>query len=247
MHQKFNSRCWGVGVSNDSMSIPAILPMKGVSERVAGKNMKPFDAKPFYHCVAATLEASAYISEIIVDTDSEEIAHDAGSNFSKVRVRMRPEHLRGQMVSMEEIVSGVLEELPSEHFVQAFATCPLMRVDTLESAINAYFENLGKYDSLFTVKRIQQRLHWASGALINDPHGATRTQELEPVYERNACLYIASKTSFSNAGGCRVGKSPYLFVMDDIESIDVDREADFFVAEAVYRALRSETGEAGRE
>lgn len=218
-------------------AIPAFLPMKGHSQRVPGKNLRTFAGKPLYHRVASVLEQSSLISKIVVDTDSEEIAIDAEKNFEKVQIIDRPPNLRGGHIPMEAVLEYDLERLSGEHFVQAHATSPLLTVKTLEEAIRTYFAELPCRDSLFTVRKIRQRLYWPDGRLINQEQGVVRTQDLQPVMQRNAALYAFSRTGFLSQGPSRIGKRPYLFVMDEIESIDIDEEADFVIAEAVYRTL----------
>ena len=65
----------------------ALLPMKGHSERVAGKNLRPLAGRPLYHWVMQTLLATKMISEVVVDTDSDEIAGDVRRNFPDIPVR----------------------------------------------------------------------------------------------------------------------------------------------------------------
>lgn len=220
--------------------IPALLPLKGHSERVPNKNLRTFAGRPLYHRVASVLEQSPLVSEIVVNTDSREIANDARRNFEKVRIIDRPSSLQGGHVPMEAIVECDLEHLDSEHFLQTHATSPLLTLETLESAIQTYFSELPDRDSLFTVREIRQRLYWRDGSPVNHQPGVVRTQDLEPILVRNACLYVLSRTAFFSAGSSRIGKRPYLFVMDDVESIDVDEETDFLIAEAAYLALRKD-------
>ena len=77
------------------MEIPPILalvPMKGHSERVPNKNIRPLAGKPAFHWIIETLSKSKYIKEIVINTDSPEIADDAKKNF-KVTILKRPDFL----------------------------------------------------------------------------------------------------------------------------------------------------------
>lgn len=93
----------------------ALLPMKGHSERVPNKNMKMFCGEPLYHAVMKSLEACDYVSEIVIDTDSDIIAEDAVRNFRKVRILRRPQELQGDFVSMNEIINYDLTRHPEEN------------------------------------------------------------------------------------------------------------------------------------
>ena len=62
-----------------------------------------------------------------------------------------------------------------------------------------------------------------------------RTQDLEPLYVVNSAFFIGSRDIYRN--GDRVGEKPFLYEMDSIQSIDVDWEDDFKIAEALYEKL----------
>ena len=81
------------------MQVTALLPMKGHSERVSNKNIRPFAGKPLFHHIASILEQSDRIKEIIINTDSDTIAKDAFKHFPKVRIIDRPPEIRGDVNS----------------------------------------------------------------------------------------------------------------------------------------------------
>ncbi|EKE03592.1 MAG: acylneuraminate cytidylyltransferase, partial [uncultured bacterium] len=104
------------------MKVIALLPMKGHSERVSNKNMRMFNGRPLYHCVADVLEKSAYISSFIINTDSTIIADDAIKHFSKVHIVDRPENLCGDYIPMNDIIGYDLSVSEGEHYLQTHST-----------------------------------------------------------------------------------------------------------------------------
>ena len=213
----------------------ALLPMKGHSERVPNKNMKLFCGVPLYRAILKTLQQSKYISQIAIDTDSKTIREDAMINFPGITIIDRPEELCGDFVSMNRIIENDLSMLPGEHFLQTHSTNPLLTIDTLNNAIETYFNNLEKYDSLFSVTRWQTRFYWQNGDPVNhNPEELIRTQDLPPVFEENSNFYIFSKSSFLKANSRRIGSRPKMFVTDRLESIDIDENIDFEMAEFLY-------------
>lgn len=217
------------------MNLTALLPMKGHSERVPNKNMRRFAGAPLVHAVASRLEGCRLIDSIVIDTDSKDIANYVLSNFKKARIIERPESLRGDMVPMNDIIGHDIGQCAGEHFVQTHSTNPLLRLETLESAINEYFASLGTYDSIFSVTKYQSRFYDSSGRPINhNPDELLRTQDLPPIYEENSNFFIFSRTSFINSGNKRIGQRPRMFPMERIEAVDIDEEADFNLAETLY-------------
>jgi CMP-N-acetylneuraminic acid synthetase len=219
--------------------IIALLPMKEHSERVPNKNIRDFCGRPLYHWVMESLLASRFVSEVLINTDSERIAEDALNNFDRVKIVNRPEFIRGDMVPMNDIIAYDISQCEEEHFLQTHSTNPLLTTTTINKAIECYFANLGSHDSLFSVTRYQTRLYWKNGTPINhNPQELLRTQDLEPVYEENSNIYIFSRTSFCRSGNRRIGLRPVMFEMDKLEAVDIDEEHDFILAEMLYRVYR---------
>ena len=216
------------------MNIIAILPIKYHSERIPQKNTRLFNDYPLFYYIIDTLQSSNLIRSIIIDTDSSHIEKEANRVFSKVRIIIRPEHLQGDHVSMNEIIAYDISQIDGEHFLQTHCTNPLLTISTLDHAIHEYFHSLEDYDSLFSVTPFQSRFYFESGKPINhDPSELLRTQDLAPLYEENSNFYIFSKQSFQTAGNNRIGNKPKMFPMNPLEAIDIDEEEDFQLAQCV--------------
>jgi len=223
--------------SNPEPVIVALVPMKGHSERVPNKNLRSFCGKPLCHWIILSLQKSHYVKDIVVNTDSMEIAENIRHNFEKVKIIDRPDEIRGDFVSMNTIIAYDLSQLPGEHFLQTHSTNPLLNAETIDKAIELYFHNLGMHDSLFTVTRHNARFYWSDGSPINhDPQEMLRTQDLPPILEENSNLYIFSRESFKRSGNRRIGLRPYLFEISKFEAIDIDEEDDFLLAELICQA-----------
>jgi CMP-N-acetylneuraminic acid synthetase len=213
--------------------ITALLPMKGNSVRVLGKNLRPFAGEPLALKILRTLVSIDVIREILVNTDSAEIKNLV-SQFPKIHCIDRPEALCGDTVPMNDIIKHDLDYCTTDHVLQTHCTNPLLTAATIQDAISQYFSNMNEYDSLFSVTRWQTRLYWRNSVPINhDPTVLLNTQDLDPVYEENSNIYIFSKSSFAISGNRRIGKKPLMYPINKLESIDIDEEEDFIMAEAL--------------
>ncbi len=222
--------------------IVALIPMKGHSERVKNKNLKKFSDLPLYHIVAKNLLQSTYISQLVVDTDSHEIASDINKNFSnKITIIDRPEIIRGDRVSMNKIIAYDISRISADIYLQTHSTNPLLTRTSIDRAIQTFLSlDEKKYDSLFSVTKLQTRLYHENSQPINhDPNQLIRTQDLAPLYQENSCLYLFTAKSFSQSGSRRIGKKPYLFVINKIEAMDIDDPEDFVIAQQMYKILRT--------
>jgi CMP-N-acetylneuraminic acid synthetase len=217
------------------MKLTALLPMKENSDRLPNKNIRLFAGKPLYHCIIKCLMKSEYIEKIVINTDSNYIAKDAQRQFESVQIISRPEEIQGDFVSMNEIIAYDLGRLDGEHFLQTHSTNPLLRLETIDKAVEVYFNNLNKFDSIFSVTRMHTRLYSTDGKPVNhNPQQLLRTQDLPPIFEENSNFYIFSKTSFLNSGNNRIGLKPQMFEINKLEAIDINDQDDFELAEVLY-------------
>ena len=215
--------------------LAALMPLKGHSERVPGKNMRPLHGKPLYRWVLDSMMQVDALSEILINTDSEEILADIELNYPKNRVIAfrRPKSLLGDMVTMNTLIEYDITKTNADTFFQTHATNPLLKPGTINNVIELFLQD-SEHDSLFTVTRWQTRLYHADGTAINhDPRKLIRTQDLPPIYEENSNAYLFTRESFAAAGKKRIGLKPLMFEMDPLEAIDIDEESDFAIAEAL--------------
>lgn len=215
-----------------SDTLVALVPMKDHSERVPNKNVRPFNGRPLFHWVLATLEATGVVDEIVVNTDSSRIMREAPEHFD-VEVVERPERLRGDHVSMNEIIRHDVRRFDGDGYVQTHCTNPLLRPETVTEAFERY--DTADCDSLFSVTPLKTRLWDGDVRPINhERHELLPTQELDPVFEENSNLYLFSRESFERREN-RIGEEPRFFTMDADEAVDIDYPVDFRVAEFLHR------------
>ena len=103
------------------------------------------------------------ITEVVVDTDSDTIIQDVEQQFPEVRIVRRPEHLRSEMLVMNDILPHILEEVQADYYLQTHSTNPLLKPETISEAIAAFLAQRDVYDSLFSVTPRQIRLWTAEG------------------------------------------------------------------------------------
>lgn len=217
--------------------VVAYYPVKKDSERVPGKNLRAFNGRPLFTVMLQTLAACESIHSIVVDTDSPEVADYARSQVKKTTVVDRARHLGGHDVNMNQLLHHFLLTAPGEHFLQTHATNPLLQAATIDAAVRKYFEVLHMHDSLFSVNRFQNRFYHHNGEPLNHSlEKMERTQDMQPIYEENSCLFVFSRSSFVMNGNSRIGKRPQLFETSKTESMDIDWEEDFLLAELIERS-----------
>ena len=224
----------------NDQKVKALIFMKAHSERVPGKNMRTFSGRPLFHWILDALNESGVVNEVIINTDSAEIAASAKENFD-VTIHMRPQYLLNlQSDEAYQILAYDLKQTKGEFFLQTHSTNPLVQGETIKMAVERYFQNKDQYDSLFSVTPLQTRLYDTNyHALNHDPNKLIKTQHLPFVYEENSCIYIFSRKSFFENKN-RIGSKPYLLSINRHEAVDIDEEYDFLFAEAMMLNKNSE-------
>lgn len=213
--------------------VKALLFMKAHSERVPGKNVRRLHGRPLFHWILDSLNQSQVVEEIIINTDSDEIANSARKYFD-VTIHMRPEYLLNiDRDEANQIIKYDLEHAEGDVFIQTHSTNPLITPATIKNAVDLFWTIKDEYDSLFSVTSIQKRLYDHMGVGINhDPNNLIKTQDMKPVYEENSCIYLFMRKNFLNNTN-RIGKKPYLFPISSNEAVDIDDENDFLIAESM--------------
>lgn len=210
--------------------------MRHHSQRVPGKNYRPLAGKPLFQHILETLNAVPEIDSVIVDTDSEPVMDGVRRLFPDVKLIPRPEHLRADDVPMNDILLHDTAQVQADFYLQTHSTNPLLKPETISRGIQLLFTNYPKYDSLFSVTRLQTRLYWQDGRAINhNPLELIQTQDLPPVYEENSCIYLFTRENLERKKH-RIGDKPLMFEIPRLEAIDIDEESDFQLADLLMQA-----------
>ena len=217
------------------MKLAALVPMRHHSQRVPGKNYRPLAGKPLFQHILETLQAVPEIDTVIVDTDSEPVMDGVRRLFPNVKLIQRLEHLRADDVPMNDILLYDTAQVQADFYLQTHSTNPLLKADTISRGIKAFLNDYPKYDSLFSVTRLQTRLYWQNGRAINhNPLELLQTQDLPPVYEENSCVYLFTRENLERKKH-RIGDKPFMFEIDADEAWDIDEELDFEIADFLMR------------
>ena len=227
------------------MKISVFLPCRAGSERVPHKNTRTFANVEggLLKIKLQQLVACNAIDSIVLSTNDEEVIQLAETVSSdKIRIDRRPEHLATSSTSTDDLVKYVPTIITEGAVLWTHVTSPFIDGKIYEEAIDAYKNALskGNHDSLMSVTALRTFIWNKEGAVNYDRNKEKwpRTQTIEPLYEINSGIFLADIDIYRNLED-RIGKKPFLFENNDIDSFDIDWEEDFFIAEAIYNKLRS--------
>lgn len=226
-----------------SDKITFFLPTRKGSERVKNKNTRPF-AGIEGGLVANKIKqllSSKRIDEIILSTNDEvsmEIAEKYTSD-KRLKIIPRPNELCLSSTNLQDLICYVPTITDADHILWGHVTTPLTGSEEYDAGIDLYLSKLDEgYDSLIGVTELRNFLLDKDGNLINNTTNTPwpRTQDIEPLYEINHTMFIANRRVYIEQKN-RIGVKPLLYIMNEINSKDIDWEDDFIVAEIMYEKM----------
>lgn len=225
-------------------SFLAIVPARGGSRRLPGKNIRPLAGKPL---LAWTLEAaqnSCYVDDIVVSTDSPEIAEVARRHGVEVPF-LRPAELATDVASTESALQHALAQWEKyrgrryDYVIVLQPTSPLRTAVHIDEAVEKAVERSA--EAIISVCPAEHPPQWTnvlpeddSMAGFLDPSVVgRRSQDLPTFFRLNGAVSVVTTDAV------RVGQSVwslskiYAYRMAAEDSVDIDTRVDFLLAEAL--------------
>lgn len=213
------------------MKTIAIIPARGGSKRLPGKNILPLGGLPLLaHSILYAKANSDIVDEVYVSTDDNQIKEVALVYGAKVIDR--PASISGDLEPTISSLQHVLKTIDSdvENVVLLQPTNPLRPFNLLTQCFQKYIEdNLG---SLFTVSQNHHKLGKINNGTFvpfNYEIGQ-RSQDLEPLFFENGLLYISKSKLILEGKIISENAVPYI-VNHLFANVDIDTKEDFEYAE----------------
>lgn len=214
------------------MKIVAIVPMKLNNTRLPQKNTKSFtNGKPLCYYILHTLLKIDKLDEVYVYCSNEKIKDYIPQG---VRFLKRSATLDTDTTSMNEVLAAFAKDVPADIYVMTHTTAPFISAESIEKGLDAVLS--GMNDSAFAAKKLQDFL-WKNGTPFNySLDNIPRTQDLDPLYEETSGFYIYERYVIEEMGR-RIGQSPFIVEVNEIEAVDIDEKEDFEIADAIYNHI----------
>ena len=211
----------------------AVVPVRAGSQRVKDKNIKPFANSNLLTLKLQTLKNVANIDRIIVNSDSDDMLDIALNNG--VSTHKRKDYYASSECNNSEYFQHIAEVTDADYIMYAPVTAPLVSKETYFACIDKFMNS--DINNLVTVSDVKHHM-WLDGKPLNyNPKNAPNSQDLPDVVSINYGICIISRDDMIKNRNI-VTENPYFYKLDEIESIDIDTEFDFMVAEHVYNKLR---------
>ena len=221
---------------HDGKRILAVVPARGGSKGLPGKNLKPLKGRPLVALAGDVAAEVSTIDRAVVSTDDDAIAA-AAEEAGLGAFFQRPPELSGDRVADLPVLLHALEACEAEDgvtydvVVMLQPTSPLRRAEEVEACIAKLVDE--GWDAVWTVSETDSKAHplkqltlgEADGALgYYDPAGGriVARQQLTPLYHRNGVAYAITRQCLTEQQTIFGARSAGLLLEGHHVSIDTE-------------------------
>ncbi|MBT8265165.1 MAG: acylneuraminate cytidylyltransferase family protein [Flavobacteriaceae bacterium] len=219
-----------------------IIPVRGGSKGIPGKNIKKLGGKPL---IQYTLDAARELfsdKQICVSTDSPKIKEVVEHLGLEVPF-LRPDELASDTASTYDVLLHALNYYEDKKYhpdviILLQATSPFRTSKHIREALELYSN---EYDMVVSVKETKSNPYYVlfeedeDGWLTKSKTGSfTRRQDAPKVWEYNGAVYVINPKSLREKNHFKFRKVKK-YVMDELSSIDLDEELDWRISEFLLK------------
>lgn len=234
----------------DGKAVLAIVPARGGSKGLPGKNIINLMGKPMLGWPIEAARNSQYIDKIIVSTDDQKIADVAAEQGAEVPF-IRPADLATDDATTISVIEHALEYLKTrgdefDYVVLLEPTSPLTETSDINFALEKLLKNQDIADSIVGVSKIEST-HPAFDVYVDEyekiqPYigsgfsSTLRRQELSDLYYCEGSLYISTIQSLLKQKGFYHERA-LAYKVPRWKAFEVDDLVDFYCVEAIMKNL----------
>ena len=219
------------------MKIIALIPARGGSKRLPGKNIKLLGGMPLIAWTIKAALGSKSCVDVLVSTDNQEIA-DISIACGALVPWLRPPELATDTASSIDVATHALDAY--ERFYGAVdglmllqPTSPFRSVETIKRGIALFEESYGKRP-IVSVSPALSHPAWCfkqTGDGMEPFLGWDElkncSQDLKPAWVLNGALYLISTLQLRKGLMFLTPDSLPLYIENPLEAIDIDTSSDF--------------------
>jgi CMP-N-acetylneuraminic acid synthetase len=233
----------------------ALVPARAGSQRVPGKNVLPLAGHPLIAYTITAAQESGLFTEVVVSTDSEEIAEVARRYGASVP-GLRPAELATSTSSDIDWVVHVMAGRDEDVFAILRPTSPFRSAATIRRAWEQFLARGDRIDSLRAVERVKQhpgKMWVLEGETMRPlleqpsegvPFHSQQYAALPEVYVQNSSLELAWRRVLDGPRPSIAGERLAPFLTDGLDGFSIDYPEDVERAEQLVAAGEAELPDA---
>ena len=211
------------------MKILAVIPARAGSKGIPNKNIRIVGNHPLVYYAINNARESEYITDVIVTTDSSEVAVIAKQ--MGVRLRWRVESLCGDEVTLDSVIYDAVDWSVSwDYVITMQPTSPTLSVNSLDAAIRYTIEK--DFDTVISGIN-DPHLTWGirEGNIVPNYKERLNRQYLPPCYKETGAFVISKASVVTEK--TRIGKKVNIYELPISEAQDIDTFSDLLCVEEI--------------
>ncbi len=222
------------------MSIKALIPVRSGSLRVENKNIRPFANSSLLEIKIRQMkriQAMGLIDGVVVNSNCDEML-GVGKRLG-VECIKREQKFAMNNSKINDVYVDIAKHFDADLMLYVNCTNPLLSDMKLIESLKIYKDKKGDEDTLNSchyVKEFLWRMDGGKSPINYDLSNVPRSQDLPNIVALNFAINIVPTQQMIEQKSI-VGKNPILFLLDEIESVDIDNEIDFEFAEFLYQKI----------
>jgi N-acylneuraminate cytidylyltransferase len=218
--------------------ILAVIPARGGSKGVPGKNIRPAGGKPLIAWIIEAAKKSKYIDRLILSSDDRDII-DVSVKHGCEAPFVRPPELARDESSVSDVIVHALNNITGYDFVLLLQpTSPLTLTQDIDGFIKSCINSGAR--SMVSVTESDKSPYWMFHMdndsrlcfILGQNHLNARRQDLPQAYIPTGAIYMAQAAWFLENRSF-YSDSTIGYVIPKDRSLDIDSELDFKFLELI--------------
>lgn len=223
------------------MKVLGIIPARGGSKGIPGKNFSLVDGEPLISYTIKAAQESVLLTDFLVATDDDKIL--AVADVYNANCYKRQERNAQDNSPIEPVIVEVLEHLKKDYdlIVLLQVTAPVKTGEDIDKVIKMFKEdsNLNNVISVVQLKDIHPaRMYNVDNdnnmAPLNVENERTQRQKLAPVFLRNGCIYAVTVKAFMEHNSVILNNKK-AYIMPYAKWLNIDEPRDLILAEYIIK------------
>lgn len=235
-------------MTTDKLKVLGLIPARGGSKGVPGKNTMTLDGKPLIQYAVDCALASKQVDKILINSDDTRIleAVHVKEDSSRIIKQERPKELGKDHSSIVDVVVDALGKLEEQFdlIILMQTTSPLRSSKDIDRIID-HFKYDDHLEGMISVIPMED-MHPARMYKLDDEqylsplissNESSHRQDLQPVYFRNGCFYAIRVNAFLEQRSF-MPKHKKAYIMNPDHLLNIDAPRDVKLAEVLIDAWK---------
>lgn len=231
----------------NNKKILAIILARAGSKRLPNKNILDLAGKPLVQWTLDAAEKSKYIDDIIFTTDSDlflDLVKVKKTIKQKRDQKLAKDDTKSMDVIFDSLSFYINNNSKPDYVIVLQPTSPLRNEKHIDEAIEYMFKK--NADAVTSVCECEHSPLWANTLndeksmdnFLADDLKTSKSQDLPKYYRLNGALSICEINKLYQEGSFFIKKNNIAYVMNQLDSVDIDTKLDFLIAQSVIKYKR---------